>query len=317
MNPWVMLEEFPMQIRGVNIESLNIEIYKGIAFSGMGGSGIVGDLAKTLLEKHNIHVPVVSLRGYSLPPYVKEGWLVFCISYSGNTEETLSVAQSALERNIKPVCISSGGRLAELAQKEHLPHFSLPEGYPPRYALGHMLSLVLSLLGIKDTLESCSSFLKEKKEAIKEEAKKIAHYFEGYIPVVYATQLLESVAFRWKTQINENAKTLCYTAVLPELHHNEVVGLDNPITRNVCSFLLMFDPEDHPRVIKRVQITEELLRDFGVVPRVIKAEGESFLQRILYLVHLGDWVSLYLSELYKYDPLPVKTIDIIKSKLSV
>jgi glucose/mannose-6-phosphate isomerase len=317
MNPWVMLEEFPMQIRGANIESLNLESYKGIAFSGMGGSGIVGDLAKTLLEKHNIHVPVVSLRGYSLPPYVKEGWLVFCISYSGNTEETLSVAQSALERNIKPVCISSGGRLAELAQKEHLPHFSLPEGYPPRYALGHMLSLVLSLLGIKNTLESCSSFLKEKKEAIKEEAKKIAQSFEGYIPVVYATQLLESVAFRWKTQINENAKTLCYTAVLPELHHNEVVGLDNPITRNVCSFLLMFDPEDHPRVIKRVQITEELLRDFGVAPRVIKAEGESFLQRILYLVHLGDWVSLYLSELYKYDPLPVKTIDIIKSKLSV
>ena len=317
MSPWDMLEEFPMQIRGANIESLNIEIYKGIVFSGMGGSGIVGDLAKTLLEKHNIHVPVVSLRGYSLPPYVKEGWLVFCISYSGNTEETLSVAQSALERSIKPVCISSGGRLAELAQKEHLPHFSLPEGYPPRYALGHMLSLVLSLLGIKDTLESCSSFLKEKKEAIKEEAKKIAQSFEGYIPVVYATQLLESVAFRWKTQINENAKTLCYTAILPELHHNEVVGLDNPITRNVCSFLLMFDPEDHPRVIKRVQITEELLRDFGVVPRVIKAEGESFLQRILYLVHLGDWVSLYLSELYKYDPLPVKTIDIIKSKLSV
>lgn len=317
MKPWVMLEEFPMQIKSANIESLNLGSYKGIVFSGMGGSGIVGDLAKTMLEKHNIPLPVVSLRGYSLPSYVKEGWLVFCISYSGNTEETLSVAQLTLERNIKPVCISSGGRLAELAQKEDLLYFSLPKSYPPRYALGYMLSLVLSLLGIKNTLETCSSFLKEKKEAIKEEAKKIAQSFEGYIPVVYATQSLESVAFRWKTQINENAKTLCYTAVLPELHHNEVVGLDNPITRNVCSFLLMFDPEEHPRVIKRVQITEELLRDFGVVPRVVKAEGESFLQRILYLVHLGDWVSLYLSELYKYDPLPVKTIDLIKSKLSV
>lgn len=317
MNPWEMLEEFPLQIRSAKVESINVEGYKGIVFNGMGGSGIVGDLAKTLLEKHDTPIPVVSLRGYTLPPYVKEGWLVFCISYSGNTEETLSVAQSTLERNIKPICISSGGKLMELALKEKLPHFSLPEGYPPRYALGYMLSIVLSLLGVKDPLESCSSFLKEKKEAIKEEAKKIAQSFEGYVPVVYATQSLESVAFRWKTQINENAKTLCYTAVLPELHHNEVVGLDNPITRSVCSFLLMFDPEEHPRVIKRVQITEELLRDFGVVPRVIKAEGESFLHRILYLVHLGDWVSLYLSELYKYDPLPVKTIDLIKSKLSL
>ncbi|SNZ15309.1 bifunctional phosphoglucose/phosphomannose isomerase [Hydrogenobacter hydrogenophilus] len=317
MNPWEMLEEFPLQIRSAKVESLNMEGYRGIVFSGMGGSGIVGDLAKTLLEKHDTPIPALSLRGYTLPPYVKEGWLVFCISYSGNTEETLSIAQSALERSIKPICISSGGKLMELALKENLPHFSLPEGYPPRYALGYMLSIVLSLLGVKDPLESCSSFLKEKKEAIKEEAKKIAQSFEGYVPVVYATQTLESVAFRWKTQINENAKTLCYTAVLPELHHNEVVGLDNPITRNVCSFLLMFDPEEHPRVIKRVQITEEILRDFGVVPKVIKGEGESFLHRILYLVHLGDWVSLYLSELYKYDPLPVKTIDLIKSKLSV
>ncbi len=312
-----MLEEFPLQIKGAEVESISLEGYKGIVFSGMGGSGIVGDLAKILLEKYGIPIPVFSLRGYTLPPYVREGWLVFCISYSGNTEETLSVAKSALERNIKPICISSGGKLMELALKENLLHFSLPEGYPPRYALGYMLSIVLSLLDVKDPLGSCSSFLQEKKEAIKEEAKKIAQSFEGYVPVVYATQTLEPVAFRWKTQINENAKTLCYTAVLPELHHNEVVGLDNPITRNVCSFLLMFDPEEHPRVIKRVQITEEVLRDFGVVPKVIKGEGESFLHRVLYLVYLGDWVSLYLSELYKYDPLPVRTIDLIKNKLSV
>ncbi|MCS7284549.1 MAG: bifunctional phosphoglucose/phosphomannose isomerase [Hydrogenobacter thermophilus] len=311
-----MLENFPEQINPVDTPSLNLRDYAGIVFSGMGGSGIVGDLAKLLLEKSQIDVPVLSVRDYALPSYVKENWAVFCVSYSGNTEETLSIAQEALSRNIKPVCVSSGGKLKELANQRGLMHFALPSGYPPRYALGFMISTVLSLIGMKDGLKACREFLKEKKESIKEQAQGLAQRLEGYIPVVYATPLMDAVALRWKTQINENAKTLCYTATLPELHHNEVVGLDNPITRNLCTFVLLFDPEDHPRNLKRVEITEQILKDLGVVPALIKGEGNEFLNRLFYLIYLGDWASFYLSQLYGYDPIPVQVIDKIKKILS-
>ncbi|GBC88619.1 hypothetical protein HRbin13_00743 [bacterium HR13] len=311
-----MLENFPEQINPVDTPSLNLKDYAGIVFSGMGGSGIVGDLAKLVLEKSQIEVPVLSVRDYALPSYVKENWAVFCVSYSGNTEETLSIAQEALSRNIKPVCVSSGGKLKELASQKGLMHFALPSGYPPRYALGFMISTVLSLIGMKDGLKACGEFLKEKRESIKKQAQGLAQRFEGYIPVVYVTPLMDAVALRWKTQINENAKTLCYTATLPELHHNEVEGLDNPITRNLCTFVLLFDPEDHPRVLKRVEITEQILKDLGVVPALIKGEGDEFLNRLFYLIYLGDWASFYLSQLYGYDPIPVQVIDKIKKILS-
>jgi len=306
-----MLESFPEHLEAVKVDAITLEGYKGIVFSGMGGSGIVGDILKTLLERENIDIPTLSVKGYELPPFVKDGWMVFCVSYSGNTEETLSVAEIALSRGIKPICISSGGRLKELAKTNGLMHVELPQGYPPRYALGFMLSALFSLLGI-----SSKNKLKEKQEEVKEKAKRLAEDLEGYLPVIYATPLLEAVATRWKTQINENAKTLCYTAILPELHHNEVVGLENPTTRDTCHFVILYDPDDHERVIKRVNITQELLKDLGISPPTFTGEGERFLDRLLYLIHLGDWTSFYLAELYGYDPIPVKVIESIKQKLS-
>ncbi|MEZ0360952.1 MAG: bifunctional phosphoglucose/phosphomannose isomerase [Hydrogenobacter sp.] len=317
MNAQEMLENFPKQLGTVSCESMNLKEYSGVVFSGMGGSGIVGDLTKVLLEKSGISVPVLSSRGYDLPPYIQKGWAVVCISYSGNTEETLSVAKQATERGIKPICVSTGGKLKDFAKEEGLTHIQLPAGYPPRYALGFMLSALLSLVGMQESLKGMALFLEKNRESVKQDAQKLASVLERYIPVLYATPSLEAVAFRWKTQINENAKTLCYTAILPELHHNEIVGLDNPTTRSFCNFVLLFDPEDHPRVIKRVELTESILKDLGLSPFVLKGKGENFPQRLFYLIHMGDWVSFYLAQIYGYDPIPVKIIDLIKEKLSL
>jgi len=307
-----MLESFPEQFKMVEVKAVNPEDYEGVVFSGMGGSGIVGDFIKTFLKTNR---PVLSLRGYDLPPFVKEGWLLVCTSYSGNTEETISVLEEALKRGIKPICVSSGGKIKEIAQREGLMHIPLPTGYAPRYALGFMLSALMCLFGMGEDVESIGKHLTLHKEKIRSEAKSIAQSLFSYLPVVYGTPLTETVALRWKTQINENSKTLCYNAYLPEMHHNEVVGLDNPQIRNLCSFLLLYDPQDHPRVIKRVEITESIFKELGVVLKVIEGEGQNLMERLLYLTYLGDWTSLYLAELYGQDPLPVRVIDFIKSSL--
>lgn len=307
-----MLEEFPSQFSAVECQTLNPEDYKGIVFSGMGGSGIVGDFMRLFLKPS---VPVLSVRGYDLPSFVDRDWLLVCTSYSGNTEETISTLQEGLRKGARAVCISSGGRLMEMAKRENLPHLPIPQGYPPRYALGFMLSTLMCLFGMSAEVENIKANLESNKEKIKTKAQEVAKSMFTYLPIVYGTPLTETVAFRWKTQINENAKTLCYNAFLPEMHHNEVVGLDNPHIRNLCAFVLLYDPEDHTRNIKRVEITQHIFKELGIVLKVLVGEGNSLIERLLYLTYLGDWLSLYLADLYGQDPIPVRVIDFIKKSL--
>ncbi len=316
MDPERMLEEFPEQFEWEDI-ALSTDSLRSITFCGMGGSGIVGDIAKVWLERRGVSVPVLSYRGYDLPPYVKgKEDLVICTSYSGNTEETISNFERAVERGARVVAVSSGGRLKELAQSTGTPWHPIPEGYAPRYALGFMLSKLLSLMGcereeIEDVRESLSSV----RGTLKERARGIGENLEGYVPLVYCTPLTEPAGLRFKTQINENSKTQCYFAVLSEMHHNEVVGLDNHLIRSKFFFIILFDPKDHPRILKRVRITEEVLKGFGVVPEVIHSEGNSYLSRLMQTIYLGDWISYYLALAYGFDPLPVKVIDFIKNAL--
>ncbi|WP_448584277.1 bifunctional phosphoglucose/phosphomannose isomerase [Thermocrinis sp.] len=309
------LNAMPSQFSPYNVEALSTQDYKGIVFSGMGGSGIVGDMLKLLLERKGIDVPVLSLHGYQLPPYAKEGWLLVAVSYSGNTEETINTVQEAMQKGLKIICVSSGGKLKEIADREGFKFIPVPSGYAPRYAFGFMLSAVMSLFGFGKSLENIKKNLDENKQEIKQTAYNIAQVLQNYIPIVYGTPLTEAIAFRWKTQINENSKTLCYTAVLPELHHNEVVGLDNPIARNLCHFIVLYDTEDHPRVIKRVEITVKIFKELGLAPIILQGKGQSLEERLMYLAYLEDWVSFYLADIYGYDPLPVKIIDRIKESL--
>jgi len=290
--------------------------YKGIVFCGMGGSGIIGTFASKWLEHRGFKKPTFVVKGYELPSFVDEDFLVFCISYSGNTEETLSNFEEAIKKGVKPVCITSNGNLMERAKEEGCEVYEVPKGFQPRYALGFMLSKLLNILGVdKDELEDAKENLKENLENLKEKGREIANRLFGYIPVIYSTPLTSHIAERWKGQINENAKTPAYFAVLPEMHHNEVVGWSNSELRNKFVYLLMFNEKDHHRVKLRVDITKKILEDFGIVPILLKGEGNSYLSRSLYLTHLADWVSVFLAELYGYDPVPVKIIDKIKEEL--
>ncbi len=317
MSPEEMLKSFPDQLQWEKLD-IDRSLYRTITFCGMGGSGIVGDIAKSWLEHRGCKVISLSYRGYGLPGYVNgEEHLVVCTSYSGNTEETISNFETAMERGATVVCISSGGKLEELAKGSGVLHLKIPGGLAPRYALGYMLSKILAVLGIeKEELEDARENLKGSYEEIKKKGEEIAQRLYGYIPIIYATPLTEACAFRWKTQINENSKTQAYFAVLPEMHHNEVVGLDNAEIRSRCAFIVMFDPKDHDRVRRRVDITIRLLKDLGIVPVAIGGDGNSYLARVLHLIHVGDWMSYYLAGKYGFEPLPVKTIDWIKQELS-
>lgn len=298
------------------MEVVELSPYRGIVFTGMGGSGIVGEITAMFLERRGVDIPTLVVKDYRLPPCVKEGWLVVAVSYSGNTEETLSAVEEAVRRGSTVVSVSSGGKLKNVALQYNLPHVDLPQGFAPRYALGYMLSAVLSLMGMGDISQKMGEHLASYSSVIKEKAKELAQRLKNYLPVVYATPLTGVCAVRYKAQINENAKTLCHTALLPELHHNEIVGLDNYLTRQMCHFLLLYDREDHPRILRRVQITRDILQEMGLVPIELEGEGESFEERLAYLIYLGDWLSYHLAVLYGFDPLPVKSIDRIKGMLS-
>ncbi len=316
MSPEQMLKSLPEQISWEKID-VDRSLYKTITFCGMGGSGIVGDLARAWMEHRGCKTPVLTHKGYGLPNCVEgEEHLVICISYSGNTEETIDNFKTALERDATVVTISSGGKLEELAKKNGVLHLKVPSGYAPRFALGFLLSKVLSLLGIdKEELEDCRENLKANYEKIKKKGNEIAERIYSYIPVIYSTPLTQKVALRWKSQINENAKTPSYYAVIPELNHNEIMGLENAELRNKCAFVVMFDIKDHERVRARVDITLRILKDLGINPVIVAGDGNSYIARTLYLIHIGDWVSYYLAGKYKFDILSTGTIDQIKEEL--
>ncbi|WP_461828851.1 bifunctional phosphoglucose/phosphomannose isomerase [Aquifex sp.] len=316
MEVYEILEKFHEQFSYEDIKK-DLLPYKGIAFCGMGGSGIVGTFASKWLQHRGYDKPLIVIKDYTLPKFVNKDYLVVCISYSGNTEETLSNFREAVSRGIKPVCITSGGKLKELAEKQGCEVYEIPKGYQPRFALGFMLSKLLNLLGAyQEEIEDAKENLKENLPKIKDKAKKLSEKLYNYVPVIYATPLTSHIAERWKGQINENAKTPAYYAILPEMHHNEVMGWSNPLLRTKFSYIIMFDEKDHYRVKLRVEITKKILEDFGVVPELLKGEGNSYLARSLYLFHVADWLSVYLAELYGYNPLDIKIIDRIKKELS-
>ena len=309
---------------GVKIDKTYKKKYSNVIFLGLGGSAIGADLIKNFIE-NEIKIPISVSRNYTLPNFVNKDSLVFAISYSGNTEETLSSYKDALKRKGKIIVITSGGELESLAIKNKHILISTPKGYPPRCALGYSFIpalISLSKLGlIKDKrreIQKASNFLKSVSKKLNPNiknniAKNIAAKIKGKIPVVYASENLSSVATRWRGQFEENSKNLASSHVFPEMNHNEIVGWENPkkALQNVIA-LILSDKGDHPRIKKRMDITESLLSKEKFSILRVEALGNSLLERILYLVYVGDFVSLYLALMNGVDPTPVKRIDTLK-----
>lgn len=338
-NMYNMVFDLPEQIEAAIKIGLAWEInpddfadIKNIVLIGMGGSAIGGDLARSFLSSRLL-VPFQVCRHYNLPEYVDDETLVVVSSYSGNTEETLSAMQDALDRKSMIAGISTGGMLKEVADLNEIPVAILPDGMPPRAALGYSLVPLLALFekiglvkGVMDEVKQMALRLGEYRDSYIEDspaeknmAKKLAQRIRGKIPIIYSgPTLIDAVAVRWKGQICENSKILAFSNQFAEFNHNELVGWSENI-REIGSHLVVLilrDFDDHPQIKARMDIVKGIIETFDVEVIELYSRGDSPLERMFSLIQMGDFVSYYLAILYKTDPTPVKVIEFLKNTLA-
>lgn len=331
--------EFPDQLlHGWKIaqrvdEEIHTDRFRNIVFGGMGGSAITGDIIKSLFI-NKITVPLVVNRGYRLPGFAGSESLFIASSYSGNTEETLQSTHEAIKNGCSILCVTSGGQLGELARNKGFPVFSLPEGYPPRAALGYSLGVFLYIFGntggggvSEANLVATVSFLKKyEKSWTPAEGSEclpltLASEIRGKIPLINASsEGLEAVGLRWKAQFNENSKTHAFYHSFPEMNHNEIVGWEYlSATKTFFPHLIMLmlrSADDSPRIRLRMDITKRIVKAGGGKVLEVEAEGKTALSRMLYLIFLGDLVSHYLAMLYGVDPTEINKINQLKNELT-
>jgi glucose/mannose-6-phosphate isomerase len=312
------------------VELPQIEAISNIVVTGLGGSAIGGDLLR-VYTAGKMAVPVIVNRDYVLPEFVGPDTLVFAVSYSGNTEETLSAYEEARSRGASIIAVTTGGQLGELAGRDGAPLIGVPGGISPRAATGFLFIPTLRVLQKLGLLEDSVDEITEMIDFIRtlrgklapeapqaeNQAKQLAQKLYNRIPVIWgSTGTTEVVAQRWKGQINENAKAPAYWNVLPELNHNEIVGFQFP--RELLKKLhvvILRDERDHPRVHKRIEITRGVIQDVVDGCTEVWATGEGVLSRLFSLIYTGDYTSVYLAALYGIDPGPVKVIDYLKKEL--
>ncbi len=302
-----------------------------IIVAGMGGSAVGGDVLKDWL-RDDARVPIEVSREYHLPAYADDRTLVLAVSYSGNTEETLSSFVEAVERRCMIIAVSSGGQLENFSQRLGTPLVKLPENLPPRAAFPYLffpLATVLKKLGVftpsVQEIEETIKTLEDLREEVRPEtptsrnlAKQLALEVKDHIPFVYGFGFYRSVALRMKTQFNENSKMLSKYEYFPELNHNEVVGWTEPKeTAKYFVVILIRDPDEPPEIRSRIDITRRIaLEDRAGKILEVVGRGRSRLSKMLSVIYLADLVSVYLAILNGVDPTPVELIDRMKSELS-
>ncbi len=290
-----------------------------VIVSGLGGSGIGGHLVGDIIRSE-IEVPFMVNRDYFVPNFVDQETLVIISSYSGNTEETISSFISAAEKNAHIVCITSGGKIEEMALANKCDLIKIPGGMPPRACLGYSIVQQLHILAhfklIKQNftsqIEAIADLLEEDTTQIKDQGKSIAAQLSGKTPVIYVENNMESVALRWRQQLNENSKVLCWHNVIPEMNHNELVGWTSS-NNNVVVLYLRSDIE-YTRNKERIQINIEIIEKYCSVIQ-ISSKGESLLEKAIYLINIGDWVSWFLAKDNGADAMEVDVLDYLKEEL--
>ena len=298
---------------------------------GMGGSGIGGALLQALAADIGARTPVAVVRGYRLPAYVDARALVLASSNSGNTEEIVASFGQALSSGAKCVAIASGGRLVELAEASGAPVLRVRWDGEPRAALGWSF---VSLLAICDRLgllpdassdldaalrdlRSIGSQLAPSVPEASNEAKQLARRWYGKLVAIIGAEALAPVAYRWRTQINENAKSWAISDELPEMNHNAPLGYGAPAALlPLLHAVLLRHGAMHPRIRLRVDATCDDLRAHGLATDVIDVPGSNVLGQQLCGVHLGDWASYYLGVLNGVNPSSMDALERFKALLA-
>jgi len=294
---------------------------QNVLISGLGGSGIGGTIVKELIED-NATLPINITKDYFLPAFVNENTLVIICSYSGNTEETVNVMELALQKNAKVVCITSGGKVQELASANKLDCVIIPGGMPPRSCIGYSITQLFNILenfGVCNVnsqaeIAKSISLLDTEEEDVIHQANSLSLRLMGKLPVIYSLGATEGVSIRFRQQLNENSKMLCWHHVLPEMNHNELVAWTEK-NDNIVVVVWRYET-DYPRNIKRLEICESVFSKFTKNIIEINTKGTSAIQRALYAIHLGDWVSVLIADLKHVDASDISIIAHLKDELS-
>ena len=292
-----------------------------VVITGLGGSGIGGKIVSDIVSG-SAACPILINNDYTLPAFVNENTLVIACSYSGNTEETLTAVGTAIEKGAEIACLTSGGKLKELAESNGFNLVVVPGGNPPRTTLGTTsprLFAILKHYGIIDdrydaSLDKVSGYLKQHEFEIQTKAQLMAEGLYTFTPVIYSDAGYEGVAIRLRQQLNENSKILCWHHVFPEMNHNELVGW---VSGNEKIAVIMIRTDDDPeRTQTRMDLSLNIFEKYTQHITEVHAKGDDKVIRTYYLIHFIDWLSLYLSEQYGVDSIEIDVIDYLKGELA-
>lgn len=322
-----LVEAFPTHLREAleigraakfNITGKKID---NIVISGLGGSGIGGKIVSQLVAE-KISLPIVCTNDYVLPEFVSKNTLVIISSYSGDTEETVAAMKEAVEKGAEIACVTSGGKIGAFAKENNLNHILIPGGNPPRSMFGYssvQIFFVLKAYGFIDNyfeaqIENSISLIENDIDNIRSTSKKMADAIVKRIPILYSEAMYEGVAIRWRQQINENSKMLCWHHIFPEMNHNELVGWTGGDNR--VAVIIIRNEDDHKRSQLRMELCKKLMGE--KCDTIIEAwsKGNNRIERSMYLIHLGDWLSIDLAELKNEDAVAIPAIIFLKNELS-
>lgn len=328
---------FPEQIKEAKeiANSSNLgSFYKidNIMISGMGASGISGDILQNLL-RDRIDIPIYVTRQYDLPKWVHKNTLLISQSYSGNTEETLHTFKHGFQKRCKIIGISSGGKLEEYCKTRDVPHIKIPMGFPPRAATGYILfSSIYALKNIgvlnididheiEEAISVITQFRNQNKKEIPEKdnlSKQIAKKMFNSIPQIYGFNHYSPIAKRWCTQLNENSKLICRYDEVSECNHNDIIGwsMDPEVSKKFTCVLFRDHEDETIYLSKRMDFMKKLFEEVAGNVIEIQTNGKKRLAKMMYNMYMGDFVSCYLAILRKIDPTPVDAITELKNQLA-
>ena len=303
-----------------DLKSTSIEI-RNVLICGLGGSGIGGTIVNDIISPKAV-IPIAATKDYSIPNFVNKHTLVIANSYSGNTEETLYALEKCQAKGAEIAVITSGGELITIAEENNYTKIIIPSGQPPRAMFGYAFTELFYILNhykiiddsFKSDFEKAINLLDIEKPDIQKKAIDLASKMYKKTPVIYVANGFEGVAVRFRQQINENSKMLCWHHVVPEMNHNELLGWRTNV--NDLAVVYLRNKSDYERNKIRMDINKNVILKYTGNISEIYSKGNSLIENSLYHINLGDWVSWYLSEMNNVDAIEIDVIDFLKGELS-
>ncbi len=294
--------------------------FSQIYVSGLGGSGIGATIVQDFV-KDKIDIPFTVNKSYNTHKTINNKTLFLACSYSGNTEETLAAVKIALKAKAEVVCITSGGKLEQIALKNKLKCIIVPGGMPPRSCLGYALTEQLHVLHQAGLLKQSAAvqlkgvvaLLDKESRSIKTKAKAVAKKLQGSIPIIYTTVGYEGLAMRFRQQLNENSKMLAWHNIIPEMTHNEILGWR--VKNSGVSVVVMQDLKASAKNNKRMDFFLNIVKKYCKNITTLTPKGTTYWQQFMYHSHLQDWITWELSVLDNIDATEIEVIDALKATM--